>query len=70
VIILTPGPNGDIVESVTGVSGLTGFIDPLDLVEDPRNGNIYVAEFGGQKLTLLRPHEGLTSHVFREDATR
>ena len=29
VIILTPGPDGRIVESVTGVTGLTGFVDPL-----------------------------------------
>jgi len=70
VIILTPGPGGDIVESVTGVTGLTGFIDPLDLIEDPRSGNLYVAEFGGQKLTLLRPREGAASHVFRERVAR
>jgi glucose/arabinose dehydrogenase len=70
VIILTVGPDGNVSESVTGVTGLTGFIDPLDLIEDPRTGNLYVAEFGGQKLTLLRPREGVASHVFRERVTR
>jgi len=70
VIVLTPGPNGNIAESITGITGLTGFIDPLDIIEDPRTGNLYVAEFGGQKMTLLRPHEGLASRVFRENVTR
>src|SRR5688572_5673092 len=70
VIILTPGSAGTISESITGVTGLTGFIDPLDLIEDPRTGNLYVAEFGGQKLTLLRPREGTFSKVFRERVGR
>lgn len=70
VIILTPGPDGDITESITGVTGLSGFIDPLDLVEDPRTGNLYVAEYGGQKLTLLRPRAGGYSRVFRERVSR
>lgn len=70
VIILTPGPNGDVVESVTGVTGLTGFMDPLDLIEDPKSGNLYVAEYSGQKLTLLRPREGAFSKVFRERVSR
>ncbi|MGB7160736.1 MAG: Ig-like domain-containing protein [Tepidisphaeraceae bacterium] len=70
VIILTPGAGGNIAESVSGVSGLGGFIDPLDLLEDPRTGNLYVAEFGGQKLTLLRPRPGGFSHVFRERVSR
>ena len=70
VIVLTPGPGGSIVDSVTGVTGLTGFIDPLDLIEHARSGNLYVAEFGGQKLTLLRPREGTYSKVFRERIAR
>lgn len=70
VMILTPGPNGDVTESVTGVSGLTSFIDPLDLIEDPRTGNLYVAEYGGQRLTLLRPREAAFSKVFRERVMR
>ena len=46
--------------SVAGVTQvMAGFSDPLDLVEDTRNGNIYVTEFfgGGQwgQISLLTP---------------
>lgn len=35
VIVLSPdGPGGAISDSFTGIDGLTGFSDPLDLVED------------------------------------
>ncbi len=70
VIILTPGSDGNVAESVTGVTGLSGFIDPLDLIEDPKTGNLYVAEYGGQKLTLLRPRASAFSKVFRERVSR
>ncbi len=48
--------------------GLTGFADPLDLVEDPASGFLYVAEHGGddaagQRITLLRPGEGRHRHA-------
>jgi hypothetical protein len=67
IIVLTVGPGGDVSESLTGIDGFTRFVDPLDLVEDPRTGNLYVAEFGGQKLSLLRPVEGGESRqVFRQ----
>ena len=49
------GANGDIINSQTGIVGFTGFTDPLDLIENPANGFIYLAEYGGQKLTLLKP---------------
>lgn len=55
IIVLTPGLNGDIINSQTGISGFTGFTDPLDIVENPANGFLYLAEYGGQKLTLLKP---------------
>lgn len=55
IIMLTPDANGNIVAAETGIAGFKGFVDPLDLVEDPVTGNIYVAEYGGQKLTLLKP---------------
>ncbi len=59
IIILTPGASKDIVSSSDGksVAGFSGFIDPLDITEDVRNGNIYVSEYGGDsgKITLLRP---------------
>lgn len=58
VIVLTPGgPEGDIVHAATGVPGLTGFSNPLDLTENPDNGFLYVSEFqeGSYRIRLLRP---------------
>jgi glucose/arabinose dehydrogenase len=59
VIALTPGgSNLDITSADAGITGFTGFTDPVDLTEDPNGkGNLYVSEFGAQKLTLLRPLE-------------
>ena len=61
----------NIIEAVTGIEGFKQFTDPLDLIEDTRNGNLYVAEYSGQTLTLLRPRgiaDGPTpaSKVFRQ----
>ncbi|MDX6681898.1 MAG: large repetitive protein, partial [Solirubrobacteraceae bacterium] len=59
IIVLTPNStNGDIDAGQTGIPGLTGFVDPLDLVEDRRNGNLYVTELGASRITLLRPVSG------------
>ena len=46
---------GNVSSTIVGIEGFTGFASPLDLVEDPRSGNIYISEYGAQKLTLLRP---------------
>lgn len=57
ILTLTPGSTGDIISSVDGayVEGFSGFVDPLDLIEDTLKGNIYVSEYGGDgKITLLR----------------
>ncbi len=52
-------------EALSGIDGMSKFIDPLDLVEDTATGNLYVSEWGGQKLTLLRPRKDVSSkHVF------
>jgi glucose/arabinose dehydrogenase len=72
IVVLTPGPRGQITEAISGIEGFKQFVDPLDLVEHPRTGAIYVAEFSGQKLTLLRPRGGdattrPTSKVFRQE---
>nr|MBA2277737.1 hypothetical protein [Chloroflexia bacterium] len=43
ILVLTPDSSGNIVSAeVLGVAG--GLANPLDLIEDPSNGNIYVAE--------------------------
>lgn len=58
ILLLEPGgEKQDIEQSYPGyIVGLTGFNDPLDLIEDTRNGNIYISEYGGKgKITLLKP---------------
>ena len=59
IITLMPGgPNLDIVSynEGTSIEGFSGFIDPLDLTEDVKTGNIYVSEYGGEgAIVLLRP---------------
>lgn len=63
VMILVPDmQTGEIVSTKVGTPGLTGFNDPLDIVEDTRNGNLYITDMHhpmarpGQ-LLLLRPSE-------------
>jgi hypothetical protein len=64
VMALTPGIGGGIVDSESGITGLGGFFNPLDLVEDRSTGNLYVSEYGdqgttaGAKLTLVRAIPG------------
>lgn len=56
IMVFDPsGTNGKILSSTLGVTGFTGFDDPLDLTEDTGNGYLYVTELGGAKITLLRP---------------
>ncbi|WP_018615478.1 Ig-like domain-containing protein [Segetibacter koreensis] len=52
------GANNDIISATEGyaIKGFSGFVDPLDLTEDTKNGDIYVSEFAGDgRITLLRP---------------
>lgn len=59
IVVLTPGgPSFNVVGSHTGIAGLTGFTNPLDLVENKANGYLYVAEYGAERITLLRPVGG------------
>lgn len=55
IITLQPGPSKDIIDYETGIAGFTSFNGPIDLVENPATGCLYVAEHDGQRLTLLRP---------------
>lgn len=56
IIALRPDASGDIGADGVGLPGLTGLADPLELVEDTRNGNLYVSDYGSQRLLLLRPN--------------
>ena len=55
IISLGAAADGSIVSASTNIAGFRGFDRPVDLTEDPSTGNIYVAEYGGQKITLLKP---------------
>ncbi|HET6251233.1 MAG TPA: Ig-like domain-containing protein [Tepidisphaeraceae bacterium] len=55
ILALTLDSKGDVVESITGIEGFNRLINPVDLIEDTATGSIYVAEFGGKRITLLRP---------------
>jgi mono/diheme cytochrome c family protein len=58
IMVLEPGgPELDIVGAQLAIPSLTDLDHPLDLVENPANGFLYVAEYGRQQITLLRPHE-------------
>lgn len=67
VCILVPNADGTIREMITGVEGLHNFADPLDLVQHPKSGHLYVAEFGGKRITLVRAKPGVESaRVYRQ----
>ncbi|MEH6406134.1 MAG: Ig-like domain-containing protein [Leeuwenhoekiella sp.] len=64
VMVLDPKSDGDIAEVYTNIPGLkkdaqTPFDDPLEIIEDPKTGNLYVSEYDQNdsshaRLTLLR----------------
>jgi hypothetical protein len=47
--------NGTLSNRTTGIPGLSGFSQPLDLTEHVPTGNLYVTELGAGRITLLRP---------------
>src|SRR3954469_22525449 len=60
IVVLTRNPDGSIRSQNTGVAGLKGFVDPLDITEDPTTGNLYVSDYGqrngaARQIYLLRP---------------
>ena len=55
LVALAVGAEGQITEMIVGIEGFRGFLDPLDITQDPRSGALYVSEYSGSKLTLLRP---------------
>ena len=69
VQILLTNDAGDVTEAVTNVEGLRPFVDPLDIALRPETGHLYVAEYGGRRITLVRPVAGGVSHdVLRQAA--
>ncbi|PPK88536.1 thrombospondin type 3 repeat-containing protein [Neolewinella xylanilytica] len=61
IALIPDGPNGDIRTEKIGIPGFTGFTDPLDLVEDPETGNLYVSDFGTGTIVLLKPGNQATA---------
>jgi glucose/arabinose dehydrogenase len=55
IIVLSLDAAGNVSQAMTGMAGMSHFANPLDLIEDPLTGNLYVCEYGGRKITLLRP---------------
>lgn len=55
ILILRMGAHGRVIETISGVAGLTKLGSPLALAEDPATGNLYVSEFDNQRIVLLRP---------------
>jgi hypothetical protein len=48
--------SGALSNRTTGITGMTGFSQPLDVTEDVATGNLYVTELGAGRITLLKPH--------------
>jgi glucose/arabinose dehydrogenase len=66
IAAITVRADGSVAEALTGIDGFAHFVNPVDLCEDPRNGRIYVAEFGSKRLTLLCPRSrGCSTQVCR-----
>jgi chitodextrinase len=65
IIVLTPGrSNGDISEGRENLPGMSGFNNPLDIIENRANGDLYVIEFGPPStITLLRPIQGAVAEI-------
>ncbi|HEX8914691.1 MAG TPA: PQQ-dependent sugar dehydrogenase, partial [Humisphaera sp.] len=54
VIVLTLNPDGTVAKSQTGIPGLTGLADPVDLVQRPGGAGLYVIELAKKRITLLK----------------
>jgi glucose/arabinose dehydrogenase len=58
LVIVTPAGDGRFSageQGGRGLPGTTGLIDPVDIVEHVGPGNLYITEFGGERITLLWP---------------
>ncbi|WP_236030395.1 Ig-like domain-containing protein [Paractinoplanes lichenicola] len=47
--------SGALSNRRTGITGFTGFSQPLDVTQDLATGNLYVTELGASRITLLKP---------------
>ena len=54
LVLLQMDTAGNVVGQLTDLPGLTGLGSPLNVLEDPATGNLYVTEFDQGRITLLR----------------
>jgi len=52
--------SGTLSNRTTGITGFTGFSQPLDITEDTATGNLYVTELGASRITLLKPRAAVS----------
>lgn len=75
IIVLALDERGDVAESLTGIAGLDAFTQPLDLAQDPVSGCLYIAEYRGDPLSMLRPITDesrlatMRQHIFRQQVS-
>ena len=55
IVIIDLGADGRVTRVQRGLAGLSNLDSPLDLAQAPGTGFLYVSEYGGQRLTLLKP---------------
>ena len=58
IIALGLDAKGDVNSEKFGIAGLSNLVNPLDITEDHRNGNLYISEYGALRITLCRPTGG------------
>ena len=55
LLCLSLDVDGNVRSATAGIPGLSALTNPFDLAEDVRTGNVYVAEYGARRITLMRP---------------
>lgn len=72
ILIIDLAADGSVVRAYGGAFGMTGLTDPLDIIQDPATGNLYVVEAGfrtdggnpnGLRISLLKPIAPTTATV-------
>ncbi|WP_262847553.1 choice-of-anchor D domain-containing protein [Mumia quercus] len=59
IVTFDVAANGTLSNRKVGTTGLTGFNQPLDVTEDPANGNLYVTQLGNGTISLVKPRGGV-----------
>jgi hypothetical protein len=57
IVLIRTNEDGTVDRVETNIPGLTRLTSPLNVVEDPRNGYLYVTEADSNRLSVFRPTE-------------